>query len=90
MQCWTWTLIDSKDLHFDDIEAEIIEDRTDNHLDVKSTMGEKASAPMTKLSKGRKDSVKYVFNSDNVVSNDNESKRHRKVSILLSSAIIDE
>ena len=84
--------IDSKDLwHFDDIEAEIIEDRTDNHLDVKSTMGyEKASAPMTKLSKGRKDSVKYVFNSDNVVSNDNESKRHRKVSILLSSAIIDE
>ena len=82
--------IDSKDIHFDDIEAEIIEDRTDNHLDVKSTMGEKASAPMTKLSKGRKDSVKYVFNSDNVVSNDNESKRHRKVSILLSSAIIDE
>ena len=33
--------IDSEDLHFDDIEAEIIDDRTDNHLDTKSTMGEK-------------------------------------------------
>ena len=80
--------IDSEDLHFDDIEAEVIDDRIDNDVDTKSTMGGKASTPMAK--KGRKESVKYVFNSDNMISKDNECKRHRKVSILLSSATVDE
>ena len=79
---------DSEDLHFDDIEAEVIDDRIDNDVDTKSTMGGKASTPMAK--KGRKESVKYVFNSDNMISKDNECKRHRKVSILLSSATVDE
>lgn len=81
---------DSGDLHFVDIEAEITDDNADNDIDIKSAIGETPSMPRTKSRRARKESVKYEFNSDNMASNENESKRRRAVSTLLSSAMTDE